>query len=110
METQFNYWFNNEWNIIALKDGESKRLHTEYDTDEGYSCTDVKFTLKDDIVYQERSDTGSDCDGGYGHYDDYVCNVKYMSSVTVVSDGTKIPAWERVKSSNYDQYAEAAGY
>ncbi len=89
----------------------NQRLHhfEGKQTEEGYQCRGTVLEHLGHGVSRESTSWGRDCDGGYKSGDKAYCAAENLYAEENYY-GDKIPRWEDLEASNYDQYAEAAGY
>ena len=119
------YWHDGSWVKLTLKPGQRIELHTGGQTDEGWSYTAYVYEHMGDRISREEHTASMDCDGRLDrHYADE-CSLSELKSEPIgeyrwdevqgnvfVPDpsGIRRPAWEKVRSSQRDYAAEAAGY
>ncbi len=107
---RFWTWTDAGWVKITLKPHTSvETAHADDCDGEGYSCERDHWSHTGDCVIHSWSSEGRDCDGPFGHYSVSAAALDELASVEV-DDGTMIPKWESVSASQYDAFAEAAGY
>lgn len=119
-ETITARWWNyvgNGWVRMALKDGRSVRWHSHRSTEEGWSYEAHIWTRVGDEIYEEISTGGQDCDGRLDRcstwvttLDNLAVNEPFSDALAELPEGTRLPAWEPQYRSQYDQFAEMAGY
>ena len=82
--------------------------------DEGWSSEAHSWELEGDTVHAEYANEGRDCDGRHGWYSSSVCDVADLRAGAwpdgVDLEGDRWPKWENASASQYDQFAELAGY
>lgn len=105
---RFNLCFCYKTIRLALEDGESLSGRRSWRTDEGYSYESFTVRRDGDMILLDRESGGRDCDGEIGYYDSFRCHV--LDLAKCVTDLGKFPNWRRTQGSQYDQFAEAAGY
>jgi len=108
---RFLFWWADGFVKLTLKPGQSLSCYQGAKDEEGYNCTSVNFRydVDDTKIYREDTTWGRDCDGGHSFKSESYCAVSRLRSHKLES-GELIPTWEEIDSSQYDQYAEMAGY
>lgn len=95
---------------ISLRDGESLTWGYGETTEEGYHSESYTWERDGGTIYCHHWTSGRDCDGGYGTDRALSCP-HYRLKAWDVGDGRPArPEWDFDENSNYDQYAQAAGY
>lgn len=114
---RFQIWHNGGWVKVTLKPGQTITVHEGGPTDEGYSHEVSTYSHGGDGVYSEYHSFGRDCDGNHEYHSSSFCplddlKARDMYDETGADDSVGIfaPLWERSSASQYDQYAELAGY
>lgn len=111
-EHKFCHYWDGKLRVVHLKDfsksgSSNRRIEFEKGgpTEEGYYHRSVSYWISKSIhghfVYRCSQSEGRDCDGRHAH--------EQVDRVPLAELGMR-PEWERVKSRNYDQFAQAAGY
>lgn len=110
---RFWVWHNEGFVRLAMQDGDKIEFLHGGPHEEGYTYTVECYRRDGDIIEYQRSTWGRDCDGGFGNNDDCHCHIRDLGARTergFEPDAPPLPAWVRGESSQYDEYAEAAGY
>lgn len=105
----FNYWLDDEFEVITLKEGEMKHFTVGGPNEEGYSYTYTTFGHMGDHVEMQVTTRARDCDGSIETYGEYTCPLTELASWET-PDGVMTPNWEKVEESQRDHSAEAMGY
>jgi hypothetical protein len=94
---------------ITLKPNQRLNHFEGKQTEEGYQCYGTVLEHLGHGVRRQITSWGRDCDGRWSSRDDEYCAAENLYAEENYY-GDKIPRWEGLGSTNYDQYAEAAGY
>lgn len=107
---RFLFWWGEDFVKLTLKPGQSLSCFNGGPDEEGYNACEVTFSYENDgMIYREDETWGRDCDGNHSaNYKSY-CHVNHLKAHKVES-GELTPQWLHLDSSQYDQYAEIAGY
>jgi hypothetical protein len=107
--TRFWIWWNGAPVRITLHGSDLFEVHTSARTEEGWASQSETFWLRDDYVQRESATDGVDCDGRLESFTRYRCHVSQLAAGDPF-DSDEFPAWERLRRSQRDYSAEAAGY
>lgn len=116
-----------EWVKITLKPGKVLRWYHGENTDEGFSSQsfELEYHVYDDdlVVTLSTYNRSRDCDGLLEYEREVACNVNDLraedrpieswnrkTNSLDVQEWIKIPDWQKVRCSQRDHTAEAAGY
>ncbi len=118
----WHYW-NGCHTKLTLIPGKPINIHRYETTDEGYSFEQDNILLGEDgRVTMESVDDGRDCDGRLTRESHYVMDgltrIEVEQEPTAVmqragieaSWSVMVPNWMKARSTQRDEYAEAAGY
>lgn len=108
---------------LTLKPGQTLSHRQGGPTDEGWSwCGQTwEYDEHEGLVKHSITTEAQDCDGRHGDYRDFECRIEHLAvyQATLWDDllgqpvevpGVRLPKWEKAGASQYDQYAEMAGY
>ena len=97
--------------VLTLRPGQTLRHYAGGPTDEGWSSCEQAwfFDPRDQCVYLDRVNDGSDCDGRLTHSVSVCCHASRLAAHHG-RDGNRYPKWEQLRASQRDYSAEAAGY
>tara|TARA_R110000868_G_scaffold145660_2_gene365990 strand:- start:3053 stop:3430 length:378 start_codon:yes stop_codon:yes gene_type:complete len=108
---RFWTWVNNGPVKITLRPNQTLRHHSCCDTDEGWSADSEVWTLRDGVVERELVSDGVDCDGRLTQYHSDECPIQDLHDHEAYeAEDYMVPDWNVVSASQYDQFAQAAGY
>lgn len=113
---RFWTWLNDGWVKITLKPEQTLEFYSGGQTDEGFSNSWESWEHEGDRVVYNITNDSRDCDGRHGTHYGYECGIGNMASREpncMFPDEWNppgLPEWTEVRSRNYDQSAEAAGY
>lgn len=118
---RFWIWWNESHVKLTLEPGQTITIGYGGATDEGNSWHSETYEFDGEVVECSIADEGRDCDGGYGHYANYCCHIDRLKqeqacawddnlAMSVEVPGVMLPEWKERCRSQYDQFAEAAGY
>ena len=125
MKTNVKIWiyWNNGYVKINLKSGQEINLTSYTETEEGYAGESMKlyYSAVDGIIERTIYTEGRDCDGRSSSEQADICPVDKIQACgygrkigrngDFVNDyNVRRPQWTSIKSAQYDQYAEIAGY
>lgn len=114
---RFWAWVCDGWVRIKLKPEQVQSWgHTERH-EEGFSATFIRWEHDGETITEHYSTCGSDCDGRHSDYRTIYHNVSdnaevdaYDGELDTHGNLIRVPAWQQGEASQYDQYAEMAGY
>lgn len=99
------YW-NGGYVKLVLRPGQTVELSARCPTDEGYSFRQETYTYAPDgTLVCDVYSGGKDCDGFCSYSSTASADKFYTNDL-----GYRVPQWEVESRSQYDQYAELAGY
>ena len=116
------FWVYHKGSYVKLTMRPDQRITTYHGgpTDEGYSFEEISYKYYEEgVVTKDTASGGRDCDGEHRYYWEESCKVKNLQVLITYrstyqtkkyQDDPLIPAWEKVNESQYDQFAEMAGY
>ena len=123
---RFWVWWHDGWVKLTLRPDQTLTAAYGGPTDEGWSSYCESWTHEGDRIVRECTSDSSDCDGRHSNYSDDACPLDQLAVIGHVKqtpwvegigcklvndpDAPLTPDWQEVKSSQYDQFAEAAGY
>lgn len=102
----WHYW-NGDMVKLTLKPNQTINLYAYQHTEEGYEEEQEEIThcAHTGNLIMERVREGRDCDGVLRHHNKLIAEEFYKDR-----DGFTVPAWDSKSSSQYDQFAQMAGY
>ena len=119
------YWHDG-WVKLTLKPEQSLEVGYGRLHDEGWCRYHQSWEHDGDRVLCASTSESADCDGRHSDYDDCECLLENLAAVQHEKlcdfsdeypegfmpdfDAPLTPKWEHIKASQYDQFAEAAGY
>lgn len=123
------------WSIIndspvklTMRPGETMRHYSGGATDEGWSGEGHEWEYVEGdqdypaSVHETICHEGRDCDGGHSTVSEWSCEIEQLMSgqeckgfglsklEAMAWNGVRLPRWQEGSVSNWDQFAEAAGY
>lgn len=125
MQKNLNIWhyWNGTYSKIKLRPGKTVALYQYQTTDEGWNSDEDRITLEEDgTVTLESVNDGRDCDGRLTRSASFIMDgltrVEIEKEPTALMIKTKVqvsevlfaPNWREWAHTNYDEYAQAAGY
>lgn len=125
MKERVRLWvhYKDSYVKITLKDGEEVTFRDGGPTDEGYdySTYSYQYFREEGKVYSSIERNARDCDGRLDTFHDFcfdVNNYKTQSAFIdwdsegecIYDDSIQLPEWEKIRSSQRDQFAALMGY
>lgn len=117
MAARFWVWHNGGWVRLSMVEGDVLETSTGDDTDEGYQCESVVWTHEGDVIRQEYTSWGRDCDGRHEYSCTMIAKIDQLAARDLETDeestefaGIFLPIWEKESSGQRDYAAEAMGY
>lgn len=122
---RFWVWHGAGWVKLSLRPGQELSACEGGPHEEGYSYTYTTWTHEGDHVMCRSDTQARDCDGRLDRHEAVACPLDQLAAWLVAFDGdggmvddpadavgpvTWAPRWHRVRSSQRDYTAEAAGY
>jgi len=111
---RFWVFWQRGWVKISVPRGKSRRMFESHAHEEGYSFTDeTYYHMEDGTLVAECVSGGRDCDGRLEHYTTLEGHANLIDDPHYDKDDDEIyirPRWKVVERSQWDQYAELAGY
>lgn len=112
---RFRFWTIHDEHPVRLTVERDKDLETYYCSNhcEGWSSEYTRFWIEDNFLWCEVTSDGRDCDGRLTQtyvYRSHLCELETQEPFLDFQSQFKLPRWENVDSSKYDEYAQAAGY
>lgn len=103
------------WVKLTLHPGQTLSHYTYSPHEEGYSAEGVTWELDRETVTRTIDTDGRDCDGSHGWHCAQVCHIDRLGAMPPYYDadaalGIMGPDWQDIDASQYDEFAEAAGY
>ena len=106
---RFWIWENNGWIKLTLRPGQELTWTAFSTHDEGWSRYSTVWEYCGDVVECHQYVDGCDCDGRHSQ------DIVHTTPIDTLPHGNVFdlpvsPHWTEGESSQYDQYAELAGY
>lgn len=98
--------------LSLRKDGDAITFYQRTRTDEGWASIFERYTRQGDVVAVESVDDGRDCDGRLTQAHEGIAHYWQLKAHTYdgIPTDVRMPKWDKVKSGQRDEYAEAMGY
>lgn len=96
--------------VVTISEGETKHFRRFYYTEEGYNCEEVTLEYSGHRIYIGEYYHGRDCDGAHSTNTERFCYEDELTARLSPNKKYQWPAWKKVNSRQYDQYAEMMGY
>ena len=111
---RFWLWHHQGWVKLTVKPNQTVSFSRAGAHDEGWYRNSSEITCVDSEVIWDYCNDGADCDGRQTTTGRLVCKVEDLATERSYDAETElthmVPKWEKMSSSQYDQYAELAGY
>ena len=123
---RFWVWWHAGWVKLTLRPDQALTAGYGGPTEEGWSVYRESWFHAGNHILRECTSNSSDCDGRHSHYSDDACPLDQLAVRSHVrqtpwveglgcefvadADAPLTPDWQEVQASQYDQFAEAAGY
>ncbi len=109
---RFLIFVNDGFVKVTLRDGQALHWSKAWHNGEGWSAEGLSLSYDGGIVRRVDFTDGTDCDGRLSTTVETECDCGKLAGRDVSLDGERwrLPQWEEVNSSQYDQFAEMAGY
>lgn len=97
---------------LKMEKGQSLKHRKFERTFEGYNYTSEVWTLEDNELVYTILSKGRDCDGELSTLDSFICKLDEITNGNIdkCDNTVTYPKWEKVHSSQRDQYAKIMGY
>ena len=96
---------------IGLRPGESLSHSHAWDNGEGWSRAAQTWTHEGERITREVYTSANDCDGRHSSEETQACAIDRLAHYADTDGGgERWPAWGEARGSQWDQFAEAAGY
>ncbi len=108
INARFWEWINDDWVKITLKPGQVLEWSQGYPTEEGWHRESRLWSHEGKQIRYYGQTDGVDCDGRLTNNYEFVAKINELD--TRVRGDYTLPKWTEVASSQYDQFAQMAGY
>ena len=114
---RFWTWVCDGWVRIKLKPEQTLTWGCHEPHEEGYSATCICWEHDGETITEHYATYGSDCDGRhqdnrttFHHVADHSVFEVYDGELDTHGNVIRVPAWQQGECSQYDEFAELAGY
>lgn len=124
---RFWLWWHDGWVKITMRPDQTLEAGYGGRTDAGWSSYRERWSFDGDKVTCETESDGVDCDGRLTRWHKSECDLHHLAEISHIKqsdtfneetfswfvddpDAPLTPDWQKVNESQYDQYAEMAGY